>query len=216
MSWEQSRRQRTIATSRSDDNRDEARKVTAARARSGPRPTNPKGREPRSAPPLRSRSEENRFRLTNSFRKGPTRRGEITSKRSPLRSSRGDPQGDGGPAVVRSAARCGRCSRWRRPPLSRPGWSARDWRRARRRRGRPPRRRRTSGDWPGRSGDTQSGEGAGAGRNYCGWSGCGGAARRSSSARRFPSLRDLRGAASRFSSSVTDCRRAQLAARFLW
>ena len=149
-------------------------------------------------------------------RGGPTRRGEITSKRSPLRSSRGDPQGDGGPAVVRSAARCGRCSRWRRPPLSRPGWSAREWRRARRRRGRPPRRRRTSGDWPGRSGDTQSGEGAGAGRNYCGWSGCGGAARRSSSARRFPSLRDLRGAASRFSSSVTDCRRAQLAARFLW
>src|SRR5262249_43145395 len=32
--------------------------------------------EPRSALPLRSRSEENRFRLTNSFRKGPTHLGQ--------------------------------------------------------------------------------------------------------------------------------------------
>jgi hypothetical protein len=34
--------QRTIATSRSDENRDEARNGTAASARHGPRPTNPK------------------------------------------------------------------------------------------------------------------------------------------------------------------------------
>ena len=53
-----------------------------------------KGREPRSALPLRSRSEENRFRLTNSFRNGPTRR----------RTERATPSG-----------RCDRCAQPREP-----------------------------------------------------------------------------------------------------
>src|SRR5262249_49499659 len=47
-----------------------------------------KGREPRSALPLRSRSEENRFRLTNSFRKGPTHRRKSVSRGSARRSRR--------------------------------------------------------------------------------------------------------------------------------
>src|SRR5262245_4811783 len=74
MCWEQSRLKRTIATSRSDDNRDETETETTRRTKALARATYLM--KPLLLPslPLRSHLEENRFRLTNSFRNGPTRR----------------------------------------------------------------------------------------------------------------------------------------------
>src|SRR5262249_47273460 len=70
MCWEQSRLKRTIATSRSDDNRDEPETETTRRTQDLARATNLKNPRLRPALPLRSHLEENRFRLTNSFRNG--------------------------------------------------------------------------------------------------------------------------------------------------
>src|SRR5262249_8239734 len=71
MCWEQSRLKRTIPTSRSDDNRYEPETETTRRTQDLARATNLKNPRLRPALPLRSHLEENRFRLTNSFRNGP-------------------------------------------------------------------------------------------------------------------------------------------------
>ena len=71
MCREQSRQQRTIATSRGDDNRDES-----SNERHRQRSTIKQGheigknRQPRLAQPVRKKLGENRLSLTNSFRKG--------------------------------------------------------------------------------------------------------------------------------------------------
>src|SRR5215472_7992986 len=74
MCWEQSRQKRTMATSRSEATTTESSPEKCQRQRPAlhcDRWTN-KNRRPRQALPLRKNPEGNRFRLTNSFRKGPT------------------------------------------------------------------------------------------------------------------------------------------------
>src|SRR5262245_20742046 len=79
MFWEQSRGQRTIAASRSDDNPVElhAKKATTRPRRSPnwPRSSKPrkdhKNRQRRQVLPLRTNPEKIEFNLTDSFRNGP-------------------------------------------------------------------------------------------------------------------------------------------------
>lgn len=65
---------RTIATSRSDDDRDELQNCIT-KLRSLNSPTNLESRRRRKALQVRAHPHGNRFGLTNSFRNGPTRRG---------------------------------------------------------------------------------------------------------------------------------------------
>ena len=72
MSWEQSRQTRTIATSRSDDNRDEARRNDSGKdARFIVTDEHEERGTYALALAVRSNPAENRFGLTNSFRNGP-------------------------------------------------------------------------------------------------------------------------------------------------
>src|SRR5262249_2711686 len=89
MCWEQSRQKRTMATSRSEATTTESSPEKCQRQRPalhGDRWTN-KNRRPRPALPLRKNQEGNRFRLTNSFGKGPT------SMRKPLSRPEQDENG---------------------------------------------------------------------------------------------------------------------------
>src|ERR1700722_7025411 len=71
MCWEQSHRQRTIAASRSDDNRDESqeKRDNSKLPTNLPRPTK-RNRPVGHTLPLRTNPGENRFGLTSSFRNG--------------------------------------------------------------------------------------------------------------------------------------------------
>src|SRR5262249_19009105 len=74
MGWEQSHPKRTIAISRSDDNRNESPGVTTARITVRPAQRTNQNRRQVQALLLRKNPQENRFGLTDSFRKGPPRR----------------------------------------------------------------------------------------------------------------------------------------------
>src|SRR5262249_8496818 len=86
---------RTIATSRSEatTTEPEPQNETVVRTQESPPPTNPGKPDIRPALPLRSHPDGNRFRLTSSFRNGPTHRVEFVSRWSARRSHR--PRGAG-------------------------------------------------------------------------------------------------------------------------
>src|SRR5215831_19700781 len=105
MGWEQSHPKRTIAISRSDDNRNESPGVTTARITVRPAQRTNQNRREVQALLLRKNPEENRFGLTDSFRNGPP-----TPPRDP-KGAQAKPSGAASPGTSKTPAsvRAGAC-----------------------------------------------------------------------------------------------------------